>query len=515
MKEELSKGWELVTFSELFDINGGSQPPKSTFSDSKKPGYVRLLQIRDFSSDRFAIYIPDTDKWPKCTEEDIMIGRYGASIGRVLTGKAGAYNVAMVKIIYSRKNLVKDWVKFFLGSSFFQNPIALLSRSAQNGFNKSDLAPILLPLPPLPEQRRIVAKIEALQERSDRARAALAAVPPLLEKFRQSVLAAAFRGDLTKEWRKKHPHAEPASELLARIRTERRRRWEESELAKMRAKGQTPKDNAWKKKYQEPAPVDDTDLPELPVGWVWSNTAGIAFVEGGLTRNNSLRSNTDLVVPLVTVAAVRLRHIDAEGISEIGILPEDGDKAKLLKDDLLVVEGNGSLEHIGRVALWDNSIPNARHQNHLIRIRPIIVTPQYLLEWMASPEGRNLLINEATSAAGLYNLSLSKVGRIALPIPPIDEQLEIMRRIHELWEIFPNIEASSSKFLHRFDGLSKSILAKAFRGELVPQDPNDEPASVLLARIRAEREKSITKHRTRRKQNGDSAGLAMESQESP
>ena len=120
-----------------------------------------------------------------------------------------------------------------------------------------------LPLPPLAEQQRIVAKIEALQERSRRAREALSEVGPLLEQFRQSVLAAAFRGDLTADWRAAHPNVEPASELLHRIRAERRRRWEQAELVKYEAKGQKPPKN-WKEKYKEPEPVDDSDLAQTP-----------------------------------------------------------------------------------------------------------------------------------------------------------------------------------------------------------------------------------------------------------
>src|SRR5262249_38672362 len=104
------------------------------------------------------------------------------------------------------------------------------------------------------EQQRIVAKIEELTARSRAARAALSDLPTLLEQFRQSVLASAFRGDLTANWREKHPDAEPASLLLNRIRAERRIQWG----------AKYPK-----KKYVEPDPVDDSDLPELPDGWCW------------------------------------------------------------------------------------------------------------------------------------------------------------------------------------------------------------------------------------------------------
>lgn len=135
-------------------------------------------------------------------------------------------------------------------------------------------------IPPAAEQRRIVAKIEALQERSRRAREALAEVGLLLEQFRQSVLAAAFRGDLTADWRADHRHVEPASALLQRIRAERRRRWEQAELAKYEARGQRPPKN-WQEKYQEPEPVDDSELPELPEGWCWTSIAIVSEVVRG------------------------------------------------------------------------------------------------------------------------------------------------------------------------------------------------------------------------------------------
>jgi type I restriction enzyme S subunit len=106
----------------------------------------------------------------------------------------------------------------------------------------------------------------------------LEAIPALLDQFRQSVLAAAFRGDLTADWREKNPDVEPASGLLERIRVERRRRWEEAELEKMKAQGKTPKDDKWKEKYEEPESTFPTDLPKLPQGWVYSRLDFIADV---------------------------------------------------------------------------------------------------------------------------------------------------------------------------------------------------------------------------------------------
>ncbi|MGH8067299.1 MAG: hypothetical protein ACRERE_19100 [Candidatus Entotheonellia bacterium] len=147
-----------------------------------------------------------------------------------------------------------------------------IAGSATPHLFQKDIKNFVLSVAPLAEQRRIVAKIEALQERSRRVREALAEVEPLLERFWQSVLAAAFRGDLTSDWRAAHPNIESASEVLHRIRVERRQ-WEQAELAKYEAHGRKPPKN-WQDRYEEPKPVDNSDLPELPLEWAWSTWLG-------------------------------------------------------------------------------------------------------------------------------------------------------------------------------------------------------------------------------------------------
>jgi type I restriction enzyme S subunit len=138
-------------------------------------------------------------------------------------------------------------------------------------------------LPPLNEQRRIVAKIEALKARSQRVKEELEAIAPLLDQFRQSVLAAAFCGDLTADWREKNPDVESASVLLERIRFERRRRWEEAELEKMKARGKTPKNDDWKAKYKEPKSFEDIPI-NYPVSWTWARAEEVCdFITKGTT----------------------------------------------------------------------------------------------------------------------------------------------------------------------------------------------------------------------------------------
>jgi type I restriction enzyme S subunit len=153
--------WEKIPFIKVCDFQGGTQPPKSVFKLKPQDGYVRLLQIQDFNNDDKAVYIPDTPRLKKCLEEDILLGRYGASIGRVLTGKQGAYNVAIVKLIPDIKRLDRRFLFHFLGSIRFQNFLKNVgTRAAQAGFNKKDFERLKLPLPPLEEQRRIAAILD-------------------------------------------------------------------------------------------------------------------------------------------------------------------------------------------------------------------------------------------------------------------------------------------------------------------------------------------------------------------
>lgn len=167
---EVPENWCFFRFTSLIDIEGGTQPPKSQFVEEPMDGYVRLVQIRDFASDKYVVYVPDTKNLRKFNKDDVMIARYGASIGRICTGLEGAYNVALAKTIFSREVLNRDYVYWMLQSETFQYPLRTISRSAQAGFNKKDLSNFLLPLPPLAVQKRIVDRIESLFAKLDEAK---------------------------------------------------------------------------------------------------------------------------------------------------------------------------------------------------------------------------------------------------------------------------------------------------------------------------------------------------------
>ena len=185
--------WEIFNLVEVCDFQGGTQPPKSEWLNEKRDGYVRMIQIRDFTQgkDSFVEYVKDSKKLKKCSAADIMIGRYGASIGKILTGLEGAYNVALVKTIPSNK-LDRSYFYHYLNASYFQNFIQNAgSRAAQAGFNKEELKELQIALPPLPTQQKIATILDEADTLCHKDKTLLAKYDELL----QSVFYDMF-GDL-------------------------------------------------------------------------------------------------------------------------------------------------------------------------------------------------------------------------------------------------------------------------------------------------------------------------------
>jgi len=162
--------WTIKKLGDICRFQGGSQPPKSQFVANPCNNYVRLLQIRDFKNDDRAVYVPITNKNKTCTTEDILIARYGASVGQIHRGKAGAYNVALIKTILDIELTDRNFFYYYLTSNLFQEPLmSVADRSAQAGFSKKDISSFQFPLPPLPEQKQIVAILDKAFAGIDRA----------------------------------------------------------------------------------------------------------------------------------------------------------------------------------------------------------------------------------------------------------------------------------------------------------------------------------------------------------
>ena len=162
----MKQGWEIKKLGEVCDFQGGSQPPKEEWIDEPREGYVRMLQIRDFTQSRsYDIeYVKESNRLKYCNEDDVLLGRYGASVGKVLTGLAGAYNVAIMKTMPNKDLLNKSYFKYFLESPSFQVFLQQAStmRAAQAGFSKEDIQDFTIPVPPREEQERIVEELDCL-----------------------------------------------------------------------------------------------------------------------------------------------------------------------------------------------------------------------------------------------------------------------------------------------------------------------------------------------------------------
>lgn len=278
---------------------------------------------------------------------------------------------------------------------------------------------------------------------------------------------------------------ETGAQLLERILTERRARWEAKQLAKFAEQGKTPPKD-WQKKYPEPVQPDTTDLPELPEGWVWASVEQISEIQGGIQKQPS-RVPVKNKYPFLRVANVARGKLKLDDVHEIELFTGELERLALVAGDILIVEGNGSLTEIGRCAIWDGSITNAVHQNHLIRLRPVGVVSQFIEAWLNSLGGIEKLTELAATTSGLYTLSVGKISKVPVPIAPRMEQEIAMQVLIDNLLILDTQEQSVELSLKQSAAQRQNILRAAFAGQLVPQDPNDEPASVLLARIRAER----------------------------
>jgi type I restriction enzyme S subunit len=336
------------------------------------------------------------------------------------------------------------WISYLVRTDAFVKAMSDLVQGAlYPAVRSKEVRSYRVPLAPSAEQTRIADQLDKLLARIQSCNDRLDAIPALLKRFRQAVLAAMTCGKLTENWR------------------------EENESG----------------------------------AWIPSELAACGAVSGGLTKN-AKRQTLTLIKPYLRVANVYANRLELSDVSEIGLTQSEYQKTKLRSGDLLIVEGNGSLDQLGRVALWSDELGDCVHQNHLIRWRTSGPLPKFVLYWLLSPRGRADLTNLASTTTGLHTLSISKVGAVPIDLPPMEEQAEIVRRVEALFKLAARIEVRHIAARTQAQRLSPLLLAKAFRGELVPQDPNDEPANALLERITAEREKAATQPRTRKSSAG-------------
>ncbi|EKQ67673.1 restriction endonuclease S subunit [Leptolyngbyaceae cyanobacterium JSC-12] len=444
MADDLPIGWvwiqlEDITMNPKNDIVDGpfgSNLKATEYLDSGIP-IIRLQNIdRNQFIDKNIKFISsekaDSLKRHSFINGDIVITKLGDPLGKACLVpnniKEGIIVADIVRVRPDERFVSKPYLLHAINSKVVINQLQAETKGTTRArVNLSHIRQIKIPLPPLNEQRRIVEKLDRIMERLRRARHELSHIPKLIARYKQAVLAAAFRGDLTADWH--------------------------NDQQDMR--------------YGEPWII--------PASWDWKYISDIAEVVSNLVNPsevmdlphiapNHIESGKPQLLPFKTVredAVVSPKHRFFPGqliYSKI--------RPYLRKAVIIDFEG---------VCSADMYPINAR------------CNTKYLLYWLISDDF-NVLAMEHQGRTVLPKINKAGLYKLPIPIPPIEEQKEIVRRVEERFEKIDKIEQEYQKAVKLCDRLEQATLAKAFRGELVPQDPNDEPASVLLERIRAERQ---------------------------
>jgi type I restriction enzyme S subunit len=334
-----------------------------------------------------------------------------------------------------------------------------------------------LALPPAKEQTRIVEKLEELLSDFDDGVAELKAAQTKLVRYRQSLLKAAVEGALTAEWRQHNTPEETGAQLLQRILSERRAHWEAKQLAKFAEQGKAPPKD-WQKKYPEPMHPDTRDLPELPQGWAWASLDQLTeFITSGSRGWADYYSAEGAVF-------IRSQNINKDrlDLSDTAFVTpprnNDGIRAIVQKHDLLLTITGAN---VGKTACVEIALNEAYVSQHVALIRLVEATlDNFIHLYLTSSSGGRGQLDKEAYGAGKPGLNLQQVGSVHIPLPGWAETSKLMDILKTQLEAISEQKHSTAQ--------RKNILRAAFSGQLVPQDPNDEPASALLARIRAQRE---------------------------
>jgi len=361
------------------------------------------------------------------------------------------------------------------------------SGTTVSGIRLEVLNNLEIDLPPSAEQARIVEKIEEIFSDLDAGMAELTTAQKKLVQYRQLLLNAAVGGQLTATWRAENEQLETGEQLLTRVLDERRRHWEEKQLAKFREQGKTPSED-WQDKYPKPVSPDTTDLPELPQGWVWASLDMLGDIVSGVAKGTKRDSKIAVrEVPYLRVANVQRGYLDLSEVKTILATERDIEELVLEKGDVLFNEG-GDRDKLGRGWVWQGEVNNCIHQNHVFRMRPYLteVTPE-LISHHGNTFGKTWFQLAGKQTTNLASINMTVLRAFPVPLAPANEQHEVLKILTDGLAALEQQEKSVERGLKQSEVQRKNILKNAFSGLLVPQDPNDEHFSLLLECICAER----------------------------
>lgn len=483
--EGLPIGWAVANLADIASIVMGQSPPSGTYNTSADgpPFFQGKAEFGDlYPAPRVWCSRPG-----KIAEENDILLSVRAPVGPTnLAPSRSCIGRGLAAVRVESQISLKYLLHAF--RRFANNLDAKGTGTTFKAVSGKVVREFSIPVAPESEQIRIADALDELLSDLDAGVTSLTQVRAKLAMYRASVLKAAVDGSLTAEWRKQHTDAEPASELLKRILAERWRRWEEDQLRRFKEKGREPPTN-WKAKYEEPVTPNPEGLPSLPNTWCWISIDQMTWSAGYGTSEKCLPTSTGLPVlriPNVVDGGVRLDNLKFAR-PEYAQTPSE----RVTSGDLLVVRTNGSRTLIGRGAVvQEELIEHFSFASYLIRLR--LTKLHDLLRWVsilwASSHVRTWVETRAATSAGQFNISLGVLQTLAVPLAPVEEQREIADTVDAQLSVIDHLESDIDAKVTNAKALRQAILRHAFTGQLVPQDPNDEPASELLKRIAAERE---------------------------
>ena len=437
-------GWSRASLASLVAPDGLFSDGDWVESKDQDPsGPIRLLQLADIGDgvflDRSRRFVNEAKfEELRCTElrqGDVLVARMPDPLGRACLMPRLPHRcitVVDVAVIRPGRNAVSpEWLRHFVNSPEIRQTIDLLSSgTTRKRISRKNLGEIEFPVPPLNEQKRIADKLDALLARVVACRERLNRVPLILKRFRQAVLAAATSGRLTEEWRERMN----ISEDSWRTRSG-------EEIFPFITSGS----RGWAKYYAE---------------------SGALFLRVGNLDHDTIQ--LDLT---------EVQHVNPPDTAE-------GKRTRVEFGDILI----SITADVGMIAFIRRDISEAYINQHLCLARQTgEYAGAYLAYFLASPSGGIMQLSNMQRGMTKAGLTLEDIRSLAIQIPERPEQDEIVRRVEALFAYADRLEARYRAARAQVERLTPSLLAKAFRGELVPQDPEDEPASVLLARIRAAR----------------------------
>ena len=344
---------------------------------------------------------------------------------------------------------------------------ALATGSTQVALTDRAARQIIFPLAPLPEQQRIVAKIEELFTQLDAGVATLKKAKAQLRRYRQAVLKAAVEGELTREWREAHQgELEPVSVLVERILEERRARRE----------AEHPR-----KRYEPPIPPDMEDLPKLPEGWVWASLRQLADkIQYGHTES----AEEEPIGPkFLRITDIQDGRVNWDTVPYCKCSEEQYAKYRLVPGDIVFTRTGATT---GKSYLISDC-PDAVFASYLIRLQiSKQLDTKYVALFLTSPIywSQIMLVKKGSAQPGV---NATILAALSVPLPALAEQHRIVAEVEQRFSVADEMEKAVEQSLKRAERLRQSILKRALEGKLVPQDSSDEPASVLLERIRVEK----------------------------